>query len=398
MTRWIAAAAITVAALVVTTPARAAVDLGVGTSPRLAMEPNGTAHIVFSNDDGAVYCRLPRGARHCDVRVAMPLADSSGPAYIVRRASDGALFVVQTSDPEPEDFTWVRESRDHGLTWSPPRVLGTNNGLLGLADVQLGPDGDSLLTVTSDVGEGVMLQWGPIAGGQSRLFKLTGGIGSDDTRILTLRDGRVLSVSESVNFRLLWRLFRGGDPYNQAAWQPFPAQRLPDGANPQPATGPRGTFVMSTRTADAQLIHGRAAFRVRTLKKSHFTGGRTFGGDVRVGSNNETEALFEDARGRLHAAWTSTGQSRSCLVYARTTAKRRSWFGRSTTLFVTRRLKLEPDDVHLAATANGRGIAVWQDYRFGGKVHHIRVTALRQKRGKARFIRQPSDRPVCPRG
>jgi hypothetical protein len=244
----------------------------------------------------------------------------------------------------------------------------------------------------------VELQWDPLSGDQSQFFKLSGGIGGDDTRILVLGDGRVLSVSESDSFGLLWRLFRGGDPYSQAAWQPFPGQRLPDGYNPQVATGPRGTYVLTTRTPDAQLIHRKAAFRVRSLSSGRLTRGRTFGGDVRVDSNNESEALFEDARGRLHAAWTSTGESRRCLVYARTTAKRRSWFGPSTTRFVTRRLKLGPDDVHLAATADGRGLAVWQDYRFGGTVHHIRATALRQKRGRARFIRQPADRPVCPRG
>ena len=403
--RWIAAAA-TAAALGMTAPARAAVDLGPGTSPRLAMDPNGTAHIVFSNHAGAVYCRLPRGARRCDVRVAMPLPDSSDPAYIVRRPSDGALFVVQSSAPLPNDFTWVRVSVNDVATWSAPAVLGSGNGLLGLVDVQLSADGGSLLTLMSDFGSGPKLQWGPLGGSQTRIFNVsqrpdgsTDGTGNDHTRIAVLRDGRVLAVAETVTSRLLWRLFRGGDPYSQTAWQPFPAQRLPDGYSPQVATGPRGTYVMTTRSPDAQLIHRRASFHVRALQKGRLTRGRTFGGDVRIGGTNASEALFEDAAGRLHAAWTTTGGRDMCLVYARTTASRRSWFGPSTTLFVTHRESRPPDDVHIAATRDGRGIAVWQDSRFGtGKVLHVRATTLRQRRGHARFIRLPINRADCPRG
>ncbi|HEY7075488.1 MAG TPA: hypothetical protein VH418_08965 [Solirubrobacteraceae bacterium] len=400
MKRRIAAAAITAAALTVTTPARAAVDLGPGASPRLAMDRNGTAHIVFSNDAGAVYCRLPRGARHCDVRVAMPLGDSSGPAYIVRRPSDGALFVVQSNAPLPDDLTWVRVSLDHGATWSAPHVIGADNGLLGLDDVQLSADGGSLLTLMTDFGSGATLQWGPIAGVEGRVFNFTQtGTGNDNARIAVLRDGRVLAVAETVTSRLLWRVFGGGDPYSQAAWRPSPGQRLPDGYSPRVATGRRGTYVMTTRSPDAQLLHGRAAFRVRALRGGHLTRGRTFGGDARIAGTNVSEALFEDARGRLHAAWTTTGGSRMCLVYARTTASRRSWFGAPTTLFLTRLNSRPPDDVHIAATRNGRGLAVWQDSRFGtAKVDHIRATALRQKRGRPRFIRNPFDRPDCPRG
>jgi hypothetical protein len=360
---------------------------------------------VFSDDAGAVYCRLPRGARRCDVRVAMPLADSSGPAYVVRRPADGALFVVQSNAPLPDELTWVRASLDDGATWSAPSVIGSGNALLGFDDVQLSADGGSLLTLTSDFGSGPHLQWGPLAGVQSQVLDLARrpdgsmpGNGNDHTRIAVLRDGRVLSVSESVTSRLLWRLFRGGDPYSQTAWRPFPAQRLPDGYSPQVATGPRGTYVMTTRSPAAQL-RGRASFRVRALRHSRLTRGRTFGGDVRIGGNNSSQAFFEDARGRLHAAWTTTGGNDHCLVYARTPASRRSWFGAPTTLFNSRSGFRWPDDVHIATTRNGRGIAVWQDSRFSRtKVAHIRATALRQKRDKSRFIRNAFNRPDCPRG
>jgi hypothetical protein len=403
--RWIAAAA-TAAALGYAGPAQAAVDLGPGTSPRLALDPSGTAHVVFGNDAGAVYCRLPRGARHCDVRVAMPLADSSGAAYIVRRPSDGALIVVQSSAPLPDILTWARISLDDGATWSAPAVIASGLGDTGFDDVELSADGGSVITLESDIGSGVKLQWDPVSGGQTAIFNVSQRPnrsvfpnGDENTRIAVLRDGRVLAVDETDDFRLLWRLFGGGDPYSQTAWQPFPGQRIADGDSPQVATGPRGTYVMTTRTADDQLIHRRPAFRVRALGNGRLTRGRTFGGDVRIGGTNESQALFEDARGRLHAAWTTTGGRNRCVVYARTTATRRSWFGPSRTLFVTHRLARAPDDVHVAATGDGRGLAVWQDSRFGGgSALHVRATALRQRRGHARFIRLPSNRADCPRG
>jgi hypothetical protein len=73
---WIIASAL---ALAFAAPAQAApVDLGVGSDPSAAIDPAGTAHIVYDASGGETYCRLPRNAKACDVLTPLPLADHAG--------------------------------------------------------------------------------------------------------------------------------------------------------------------------------------------------------------------------------------------------------------------------------------------------------------------------------
>jgi hypothetical protein len=221
----------------------------------------------------------------------------------------------------------------------------------------------------------------------------------DGARLGVLPDGRVLAVEETTNSDLLWRLFRAGDPYSQPAWQPFPEARIGDGNEPRVATGPRGTFVLSERTPADELLDNKAGLRVRALRRGRLTAGRTLAGDAVIQGTNTSDDLAQDARGRLHAAWTSTSGHNHCVVYARTKVRRRSWFGPSTTLFKSHSFATSPVSVHVAAAPDGRGVAVWQDEGASSdQVLHIRAATLRQRRGKARLIRNPFHRPACPRG
>jgi hypothetical protein len=105
--------------------------------------------------------------------------------------------------------------------------------------------------------------------------------------------------------------------------------------------------------------------------------------------------LAEDARGRLHVAWSSSEEGTSCVVYARTGTRSSSWFGRATTLFKTRSNEREPAAVSLAAGAGGRGVAVWEDPGPDPNAGHVWATPLKQRGGRYRRIRDPYDRPDC---
>ena len=77
-----------VAGLLLAAPAGAATSLTIGTGhkPGVAVDPAGTAYIVWygpeSNTTSLNFCRLPRGAGACDVRttIAAPGTTLSGPS------------------------------------------------------------------------------------------------------------------------------------------------------------------------------------------------------------------------------------------------------------------------------------------------------------------------------
>src|SRR3954451_975543 len=203
-------------------PARAATPLalGQGDSAKVALDPAGTAHIVFKSiesPDGATYCRLPRGARACDIRTFLPLDDPKQGPLIFRRPADGALIVVQSNWEHPPDTlrlgtTWARYSFDNGATWQGPVVLAT--GSWDVTAAALAVDGQSVFTLYPGAPEGVFFQRAPLAGGGGNVG-ITLEPPSSDTfgtsngaELAGLADGRLMETNErhdGVN----WRFFTG---------------------------------------------------------------------------------------------------------------------------------------------------------------------------------------------
>ena len=101
-------------------------------------------------------------------------------------------------------------------------------------------------------------------------------------------------------------------------------------------------------------------------------------------------------RTRAPAPGLGVGDSgRSCVVYTRTGTRASSWFGRSTTLFRTRAADHEPENVTLAAGADGRGVAVWGEPGPTVGAGHVWATPLKQRGGRYHRIKDPYDRPDC---
>ena len=388
-------------ALFAATPAQAApVDLGVGSDPSAVIDPAGTAHIVFDASGGQTYCRLPRNAKACDVLTPLPLDEHDGRVRIFRRGADGALLIVQGSDAENPaggyGATWLRVSIDGGATWQGPLPIGT--GLSRLNDLALSNDGASVFTVSED-SDNLFFQADPVTGSEARMLDLNatpaGGHAGSAYRaeLVQTPQGTLVAAIDTIT-DTLWRVFGGGDPYNQASWQPFPARKLRGEGDPDLATGPRGTYLMSTRPIAFQRRDLAAPFVIRSLdaKRARWRAPKRLAEDRSVTGSGD---LAQDARGRLHVAWASSEQGVGCVVYARTGTRASSWFGRSTTLFRTRSTEHRPESVTVAAGADGRGVAVWGEPGPEPNAGHVWATPLKQRGGRYSKIRDPYDRPDC---
>jgi hypothetical protein len=388
-------------ALVAAPPAQAApVDLGVGSDPSAVIDPAGTAHIVYDAAGGQTYCRLPRNAKACDVLTPLPLADHAGRVKIFRRAADGALMIAQGSgaslDGSNYGVTWLRTSVDGGATWQGPSPIGT--GLRRLDDLALASDGASVFTVGEDT-DSVFFQADPVTGSEARLLDLNANPDGSHAgsahraEIVQTPQGTLVAAIDTIT-DTLWRVFGAGDVYNQAAWLPFPARRIRGEGDPDLASGPRGTYLMNARSIAFQRRDLAAPFAIRSLdaERRRWRAPKRLAEDRAVTGSGD---LAQDARGRLHVAWSSSEAGTSCVVYARTGTRSSSWFGRATTLFKTRSNEREPGAVSLAAGADGRGVAVWEDPGPEPNAGHVWATPLKQRGGRYRRIRDPYDRPDC---
>ncbi len=395
----------TIVAVMAAAPASArTIDLGVGQTPTVAVDPAGTAHIVFLTPGGYTYCRLPRNAPACDIRTALPVDRRAGYAQIFRRPADGALLIVQGSqgatEPVEQGVVSLRFSLDGGVTWQGPQPIATGTSAFNWATLAL--DGQSVALVQAGDSTGFIFERGPFAGQETRRLDLVARpdgstFGVNGGSIATLPDGRMIAVADTGS-GTRWRLFGGGEAYDQNAWQPFPARLLRGESGPVVVTGPRGTYLLDHRSLADQRLDDKAPFGLRSLdaRRLRWRATKTAGAD-RTGFG--PSILFEDGRGRLHLAWrTVSGSSAaSCIVYARTGPRRSSWFGRSTTIARASTTAREAQTVDLGAGADGRGVAVWSDQGDSPGTEHAWVATLRQSAGRYRPIRNPFDRAECPR-
>jgi hypothetical protein len=380
-------------ALTVAAPAQAAkpIALGPGSAPRVVVDPAGTAHMVFRStpDDGIVYCRLPRGARACDVRTALPIG-SPAETYKIFRRADGVLIAVQTDEDDAAPLNqlggrlWASYSSDNGATFSPPAVLAS--GIDGSYAAALSPDGQSVLLLLT-FGDSALLRRAPFAGPDQRVLDVEDTTGVDYSgRIADLGDGRMM-VMHSTYEATGWRIFNGGDPLDINAW---PTRGVLAGVRgTQLVSGPRGIFLFDPHGSNDQKLDDLPPATIRSFdsKKLRWRAARGVLADEDIFNTSD---LSQDARGRLHVVATNADYGGlGCVLYARTATKR-SWFGPTTVLFFTRYKARMPSGALALAAPDGRGWASWGD--AGGQVW---ATPLRQKKGRYHPIREGTSRPTC---
>ena len=372
----------TAVALVAAPPAVAQtpISLGAGEVASVSVDSAGTAHIAFDSGAGAgsTYCRLPRKARACDVRSFLPLEGAVGPHIFER--GDGVLVLVVAAS----EGTFARTSPDRGVTWSAPLAISP----AGVAAVALAPGEQSVFSVGYGTSV-VNVRHLPFTGGETRALNVLFGDNPPFSADLTvLADGRVVVIFGDGD-RIRWRVFGGGDPYDINAWATSGVvEGVSDG---ELVGGPRGTYLFEHRSLAAQRTGSFAApFAMRSLdsRRLRWRGARTFAADRSIFGSS---TAIQDARGRLHVVGNTPGAGiTTCVLYTRTSARRTSWFGKTTVLFRTRENDRTPQAVRVGAAPDGRGFAVWQD-----KVGQMWATPLRQARGKYRPRANQNDRPAC---
>jgi hypothetical protein len=405
-TRWLTVlGAAVLLSLAATAPAQAAfkrtpIELGAGDggSPSVAMDPAGTAHIVWGIAEELIgYCTLPRGARRCAHTTQLALDARESRPIIVRRPQDGLLIVVagrDDSDDDPDQSTWAFTSAD-GVTWSAPTPIGLGIGE-ALDSAVLTADGLSVDLLQAETGSN-LFQRAPLAGPPSaavlNLALSPAGTTTDYTYpgdMVRLRDGRTLAFLGSPGDGFAYRILTGADPFADASWQPWPAGIVTrEWEEPRGAAGPRGAYVMyGVHILDQ--IRGAPPQVVRKLRKRGW--GRPRGLFYEVDANTDHAALAQDGQGRLHAAIVGNGGGgrRWCIAYARTSKRR--WFSRAVTLVQTIRDADEPGRIRLAVDDKGRGVVAWAT---NGTPSVSRVQRLKAGRGVTRPRGSSLDRS-CP--
>jgi len=392
------------AALAAPAGAQAPIDLGPGRGPSLVVDAAGTAHIAYRSLDvrnatahSVTYCRLPRGAAACDVRVVLPLPRHPGSVKIEQRA-DGALIILAADS----EALWVAASADGGATFAGPRVLAT--GQDGAAPAGLSPDGQGAITLGL-TREGTRLWRSPFAGADPRVLALNSASAdlAPSYDLAVFGGGRMLTVAESGR-GTEWSVFTGGDPLDPNAWPRRGTLRGHD--NPVLAAGPRGVFLLEDRTNTEEILDRKAPFAIRSFdtRRLRWRAPRTLGADA-LGQSGAafhwwpTADLAQDARGRLHLATAARDhRGGECIQYARTGPRSKQWFGRTTTLYRTRNKALQPEAPKVAAAPDGRGVIAWHT-RTGtlAAEGNVYVMRTRQAKGRYRAIRDASDRPACGR-
>ena len=154
------------------------------------------------------------------------------PALVV--TPSGTLLAAYDSRPSPDDLPGpidllLRRSHDNGDTWEPQEILRTGDGFEGFGDPSFIIDHDQITAAVafSDDHGATWALSAPI------------GVGTDESAVAALADGRLLMHSRSVGHRLASYSEDGG-----ATWStPQPIKGLPDPSD-------NGSLIVLGQTAD----------------------------------------------------------------------------------------------------------------------------------------------------
>lgn len=368
--------------------------LGVGTKPAIAVDAAGTAHIVWDEnanpgDDRVVYCRLPRGARACEMTRALPAPaeDFDGPRVVL---ADGEPIVVSQrcciSGLPRNSATVAFRSADGGNTFAAPSPIG-NNELD--RDPILGPGAGTISTVGSQT-DGTFFQAMPLSaappGVQARAAlddDVPGPTGDTGDGSVALVDsltpiGAFRSIQTTGPTLVYARVFGGaGSPNSSATWHP--SRLVGAGDDPELAGGLRGAYLLDREGAPA-----KRRYVVRPYDPVGETLGVPFGSKpTKVSPKGDPIfADFEqDAGGNLQAIWVQNDVGREPLMHARSLDGRR--WGKPRSLAETRDRAY---GLQLGAGPDGGGWAIFTRDSGGGEIKAVPIPPVGGGEGNAACV------------
>ena len=299
---------------------------GNGTKPDVAVDAEGTAHIVWNEivangADVLHYCRIPRGARACTESktfvpqpadsgskdVAGPRVLLTGPdqVLLLTEREVGVVTVDILGRLDPQCFETHSEpgycyasgykdyafsSDDNGATFAPPRILG---------HIYLNKGGATVLRVDdqpyvamfggfADSGYGGSFAAPPPSGYVRLPANLNPGLTSE-TAVAALHDDTpVVAYTDTVN--LFLRRFNAGDRNNAAAWAP--RLLVGRGRDPRLAASGGDAYLLSRPDSTSQYV----------LRRYDGTSLRALGA-ISEGGSVDQDALAVDDGGGVHVAW-----------------------------------------------------------------------------------------------
>ena len=306
-----------------------------GRYPDVLVDDAGTAHIVWTEDNGAQadtvhYCRLKRAATTCDARAELvankPYGPGDDPEFNVSQNGARILRIGQQlviidfrypttypkpdgSDPSRTVLMWV--SYDGGQSFSGPAIVG-NQEISGGA-VVFGPENDpTIVTTTDTVTGGTFVQ--AIQPGQFTSASGNLGTGGPDRAYsgnLAVDAGVPVAAFADLNNTTYVRRWSGnGSPADPATWGP---PLTVAGDEPQLAGGPSGLFLLNRPRPGAPYAVRRIA-------------GGQVGRSVAVSpANASLRSFYASPSGRLFAAWQEGAGGTGAKVELRSSADGRSW-------------------------------------------------------------------------
>ncbi len=313
--------------------ARAAtlITIGHGFYPAIAVDEAGTAYIAWSGTESPRtlrFCRLPRGAKACDVSRAIAAPGDSASPNFVFFVNGGGISVLSGRFGDTPSGTYAFRSNDRGANFGPGTVISS----LRFQDATAGPG--TTITGADAYGrfqnvstDGASAATPPLTFAPGDWSLGSAGLAPSGEPVVVFAAG---GLSSGASFR---RFSGSGALSEQSSWTPATSIGAP--GEPHLADGPAGLYLQS----DAGSI---------TVRKWTGSG---FGSPVTVGTGVGPHSwLTQDGKGRLHSLFAGRD-----LVYA-VSDNGTSW--RSGVLL---RGPLNISNWHVATAPDHVGAAVWVD-------------------------------------
>ncbi len=270
-----------------------------GSTPDVAVAPDGTGYVIAVRDDSPGnegllgLCRIPRGARKCDLTRTFAAGPSyqflaTAPYVFAPNAVDVDVFgYVQSSVTGDPSQLKLWRSHDRGVTFDAGTAIGSINPN---GDLVLGP-GNSATGITDTETFGVHVQNSPLDGSAATAVPTSLTANEYATSIVALADGSMLAASSSAVTcpcgLTVQRAAPGANLDDPASWQDVYSG---SGTYTRLATGQGGTYLMSFDT-------GSDTWRVQKWTGSTFTKPAKL---TKTDDENRM-ALRETANGYLYA-------------------------------------------------------------------------------------------------
>jgi hypothetical protein len=332
------------------------IALGAGYNAGVAVDTAGAAYVAWvgpeSNTTSLQFCRLPRGATTCDVKLAITAEGTSlsRPFVVVEAMSVQVLSYRYNLAGGSFSAVFLFSSTDGGRTFDAGRRVGT----APFTTAALGP-GRTISLATHAYQNGMVYQAVPLDSGAaaatteavlSTTPPYSGAVGLDGTT-------PVVAFATAAGEAQVRSYMGTGDPNAATSWSP--PLDIGKGDRMHLAGGSKGLFLLS---------QGAAGLEVRKYQAGSFGAAAS----IPDGTGEYAHAhLVHDATGRLHAVWPRI-EGTGVYLYRATSADGVTW----------QNGQLAKDDgfdgVRVALAPDQIGLAVWATAPAGASsIHAVAV-------------------------